>query len=133
MPGALQGNCLVTADRPTAQQAVAHFERHRVGIATCKILSELRQGSGSSAGGGMGSEPPGTVGGLRPLADWVQPNPAVPGADALVAHMLHNWWLAPDRPAALAAAQQDRRGGGVAGAGSGQQQRRRNIVTLQVR
>lgn len=129
MPGALQGNCLVTADRPTAQQAVAHFERHRVGIATCKILSELRHGSGSSAG----SSEPDTVGGLRPLADWVQPNPAVPGADALVAHLLHNWWLAPDRPAALAAAQQDRRGGGVAGGGRGQQQRRHNIVTLQVR
>ncbi len=46
----LQSSLLVVADRSTAQLAVSHFERHRVGIATCKILCELPAGPAGPGG-----------------------------------------------------------------------------------
>lgn len=110
-----QASTLVVSDRPTAQAVVSHFERHRVGIATCKILAELQAPAPAAA-----AEP----GGLQPLAAYVDARIDVEGAAALVQHLLRNWWLAPSRQAAMAAVQQDRQGG------SGRQ--RRNIVTLQV-
>lgn len=118
-PSPLQGSTLVVGDRPTAQATVSHFEQHRVGVATCRILSELRQpqgGNGAAAGAGPD--------GLSPLVACLETHPGVPCADALMQNMLRDWWLAPDRQAALAAVQQDRRGGGG--------RRRRSIVTLQV-
>ena len=93
-----------------------------MGVATCKILDELQQ-----QGGGAGPEGAAAAGssggGLTPLAACVEPHPAVPGATALVGHLLGGWWLARDRPAALAAVQDDRRRGG----------RRRSVVTFEVR
>ena len=59
---------------------------------------------------------------LRPLAAVLEPHPGVPGAAELLAHLLHNWWLAPDRGTALAVAAAARGGRGA----------RHNIVTLQV-
>lgn len=125
----LQASTLVVSDRPTAHAVVSHYERLRVGIATCKILSELKAvggGSGTSLAAAA-AEP----GGLQPLAAFVEARPDVDGAAALVQHLLRSWWLAPTRQAALAAVQQDRQGPGGQQGGGGR--RRRNIVTLQVR
>ena len=119
-----QASTLVVSDRPTAQAVVSHFERHRVGIATCKILSELRAAIGASGASTAAAAAAAEPGGLQPLAAFVEARPDVDGAAALVQHLLRSWWLAPSRQAAVAAVQQDRQGGGG--------RRRRNIVTLQV-
>ncbi|PRW44928.1 nuclear condensin complex subunit isoform A [Chlorella sorokiniana] len=122
---------LVVSDRSTAQAVVSHFERHRVGIVTCKILSELQAAAGGSGTSGMAAGAAAAAaeaGGLQTLAAYVEARSDVEGAGALVQHLLHNWWLAPSRQAAMAAVQQDRQGGG-ARAGGGRQ--RRNIVTPQ--
>lgn len=119
----LQSSLLVVADRPTAQLALSHFERHRVGVATCKILAELSgPGEAASAPREPAAGPAAAADGLSPLVDQLLPHPNVPGAASLAAHLLGNWWLARDRQAAVAAARADRGRGG----------RRRNIVTQQV-
>ena len=112
----------MVADRPTAQAAVSHFEQHRVGLATCKILSELQPAAGAAAQAAAGAGA--AAGSLQPLAACVEARPEVPGTAALVQHLLQNWWLALSRQVALDAVQQDRQGGG---------RRRRSIVTVQVR
>jgi hypothetical protein len=78
----LQASYMVTSDRHAARAVVEHFKVHRVGVVTCKILGEL-QGWGR---GGAGS-----AGELTPLASLVEANPAVPGGEGLVRHLLGNW------------------------------------------
>ena len=113
--------CVVVADRATALQVVAHYEAHRVGLVTCRILDELpcvqqqpqppQQGADAVL--------------LRPLAACVEARPGMPGAQALVTSLLGRWWLAGDREAALEAVRWDR---AAAAAGGGR--RRRSIATL---
>ena len=61
LPHNVQRSCLVASDRGTAQRVVAHFGRHRVGVATVKILEELPQAAGAGtrwAGGWVGGWEP---------------------------------------------------------------------------
>lgn len=107
----------MVADRPTAQAVVGHYRQHRVGVASCRILQELSQPAVAAAAASSSD-------GMRPLAGCLEARPDVAGAAALLQALLPNWWLAPDRQAALAAVRRDRQGG------SGT--RRRSIVTPQV-
>ncbi|GAB4817139.1 hypothetical protein N2152v2_004185 [Parachlorella kessleri] len=105
--------CFVVSTRAVAQRVVEHFRQHQVGMATCKILDELREPARDAA----------TSDGLLPLQQLVDADTLqAPGSKALLSVMLRNWYLAPDRQAAVSAMRQDRR------AGTG---RRRNIVTAQ--
>ena len=38
----MQASCLVVSDRRTAQAVLQHMATHKVGLATCKIVAELK-------------------------------------------------------------------------------------------
>ncbi len=39
----VQSTCFAVSNRAAAQAVVEHFRTHHVGLATCKILEELRE------------------------------------------------------------------------------------------
>eukprot|EP00887_Chlorella_sp_A99_P004313 scaffold15.g4313.t1 len=134
LPGALHGRLHSVAQLAhpaagTAVNAVLCELVNMVGVATVRILSELRDSGGGGQGphsrarldaflspsaSGAGSD-------LLPLLCCVEAAPGVAGVRGLLASLLASWHLAPNRQAALAAVQADRSAGG----------RRHSIVTLE--
>jgi hypothetical protein len=90
---------LVAADRATARVVIAHFQRHRVGVATCGVVAEMLQGGQHNNPTSLpcGALEPET----RALESCVEANPAVPGSNGVAAALLGRWALVRD-PAAAA-------------------------------
>ncbi|KAF8068237.1 dscc1 [Scenedesmus sp. PABB004] len=83
---------LLVTDRATAAAVIQHFSAHRVGVAQCRVLSEL------AAPAPAPPPPPGA----RALLGCVRgaPGVPVPGLDALLGQLLGGWLLVEDRAAA---------------------------------
>ena len=114
----VQASCLIVEDRNTAQSVVTFFQKHKVGVVTCKIAAEMRASSGYRCPAAI--ERPlacdllvlrlsqaqlmwccrskGRTGpqGSEPLLSLVEMAAAAEAASYVVSQMLQNWFLVPN-------------------------------------